>query len=382
MNILVITQHLGLTAPGIVFENIINGLSKLLNVTVITYHNNTHNQEPTRQLYDIIELEEPIFINIRWTYYLNRLWYQIFNISWTDMVAKSQFSMKKQQYDLVFALCSMGNTIPLSVSKKINSRYGIPIAAYFVDAIPTPVWWTKRKITNGVKRYLKSYTKNLVYFASSNEDMLEYQKQFLHPSCTNCDVILTPSNSYSEIAYLKKNNQNKFIFLYTGSIYGLRNPKSVIDAFCEFVEEYPKSELHFVGNANNFLSKANYPNMGNIKIYEYSNDLTEHYRSADVLIDINADYPNDIFLSSKIANYLLIPKPIICVTGENSPANKILRCIDSIFLVRHKREQIYEAMKAAAHRKFNFEDRKDIIKRFSAQNVIDKLSVRLKEIYK
>lgn len=380
MNLLVITQHLGLSAPGIVFENIIKALTQYFNVTVITYHNNLHRPESASQCFNIIEHKEPIFCNVKWTYHLNHIWYRLFHISWSDKVAKHRFSLGNSNFDLVLALCSMHNTIPLTVSKKIHLRYNIPIAAYFVDAIPTPIWWTKSKSIRGMKRYLKSYTKDLRYFASSNEQMLKYQKQFLHPSCRNCDVILTPSNSLGEISYPKNSHDGRFIFLYTGSIYGLRDPKSVIEAFCDFVKEYPKAELHFVGNNNSFQWKTNYPNEGNIKTYEYSDDLTKHYQNADVLIDINADYQNDIFLSSKIANYILVPRPIICVTGENSPANIMFRHIGSVILVRHEKEQIYQAMKSAVNGRYNFDDRKDLIKDFSVQNIVERLSFRLREI--
>lgn len=157
MNSPVITQHLGLTAPGIVFENIIKALSQQFSVTVITYHNNLHSQEFASRSLDIIELEEPISLNVKWTYHLNRLWYKFFNISWTNKVAKTCFSLKNRRYDLAYALCSMHNTIPLSVAKKINLSYHILVAAYFVDAIPTPLWWSTSRSTNGIKKLKEIY---------------------------------------------------------------------------------------------------------------------------------------------------------------------------------------------------------------------------------
>ncbi|AZB91498.1 hypothetical protein DKE41_018570 [Acinetobacter pittii] len=61
------------------------------------------------------------------------------------------------------------------------------------------------------------------------------------------------------------------------------------------------------------------------------------------MIDIDADIENDVFISSKFFNYLMINRKILCITGKNSPVTKFVRDmnISDISIVSHENDDIY-----------------------------------------
>ena len=115
-----------------------------------------------------------------------------------------------------------------------------------------------------------------------------------------------------------------------------------------------------------------------IEFHDYVTDLAIYYSNATVLIDINAYFDNDVFLSSKIINYLSIYKPIISLTGHNSPSRNVFTEDDSIIHSLHNVDDIYDAMLTAINTNVVLERRNRYIKLFSKEyivrNFIDEIS--------
>ena len=101
---MVITQHIGKTAPGRVFETMIRELSHLADVSVITYNYNPHKPDALKAVTKLTVLKEPVFINPRLNYHANRLMLACFGISYTDFVAKTTFREKVEDFDYILCV--------------------------------------------------------------------------------------------------------------------------------------------------------------------------------------------------------------------------------------------------------------------------------------
>lgn len=369
MRILILTQHIGKTAPGKVFETLVLELAKHASLTIFTCHDNHVSKEFDKSDIELHQLKEPTFINKRWTYHLNMLFLYLFGIAWRDWTLMRNTKNIDGHYDMIFSLCSMHNCAPLALGVKLKKTLKIPLACYFVDAIPTPQWWKPGFGTHKFGKYVRKFTKDVDYFASSNEEMLNYQKQFLAPKCTNTGVIYTPSENKTPLDIPEKNDST-IRFLYTGSIYGLRTPKFLFEAFECFIDEFPNSEIHFVGTSQSVSLSASQKIKDKLRFHPFTEDLTPFYQQATALIDMDAATNNDIFLSSKIMNYLTIPRPIICETGENSPARRLFSGYKTISVCGHNSNELIHAMRNASKSQIEYTDRLPLICKFNSETIV------------
>ena len=372
MRILVLTQHIGKTAPGKVFETLIIELAKHASLTVFTCHDNHTSTDFENLDIELHQLKEPTFINSRWTYHLNMLFLYTFGIAWRDWTLTKSVKSVEGKYDMILSLCSMHNCAPLALGVKLKKMLEIPLACYFVDAIPTPLWWKPKFGTQKFGKFVRKYTKDVDYFASSNEEMLNYQKQFLSARCSNLGVIYTPSENKSLIS-IPESKDSAVKFLYTGSIYGLRTAKFFFEAFDRFINEFPNSEIHFVGTSQTIGLSAPQRIRHKLHFHPFAENLIPFYQQATALIDIDAATDNDIFLSSKVTNYLTVPRPIICETGNNSPARRLFSGHTTITVCGHNSDELYHAMKTATISTADFGERIHLIHKFNVETIVGEM---------
>lgn len=374
MRILIIASQVGKTAPGIVFERLIKGLSLHYEIDVIT-----SNYSPNINLDGLKKVSViPLGLGNKYRA-IERILTGFFNINIIDIIWSYRAKNRCfTQYELIFSFSSFHNLYSLIAGSKIASKQKIKHFAYFVDAIPSPNGWIPvngyyRAVENIVSKHLSQVDG----FFSANHKMLNYQlTTFTHKNNLRTGVIYNPSNSIITDKYEKKTKAN-YIFLYTGGIYGLRTPFYLIEAFKEVLKEYPNSILMFVGTklSEKYLENCTDNVRKQILIYPFTRDLSKFYNEATALIDIDANIDNDVFLSSKITNYIFVDRIIISITGKNSPSREIFRNVPSIYQTNHNVDEIVWAMKSTIKESVNvdFNDRKGIQKKFSLESVVESI---------
>lgn len=370
MKILIIASHVGRTAPGIVFERLIKGLSVHYDIDLIT-----SNYSPG---IDLSGVNKKTVIPLKYNHpRIQKMFVRLFNMNFIDKVwAKRAKKKCHARYDLIFSFASSYNLYSLLAGVKISTTYKTRHYTYFVDAVPAPNGWIPEDgYFKGLKKIIKKYLSQVDGFFAANPKMLEYQlTTFNHKKDLKTGVIYNPgNNSYTEFSQIGSKGINSF--LYTGGIYGLRTPVQVIGAFRQILKEYPNSRLVFVGShlSETYLKDCTKTEREKILIHPYTSNLTEYYKEAIALFDIDANIDNDIFLSSKITNYIFINRIIISVTGNNSPSREIFCNIPSILQPHHDVQEIVCAMKEAINRykDIEFADRLEVQKLFSLENVVD-----------
>jgi glycosyltransferase involved in cell wall biosynthesis len=174
------------------------------------------------------------------------------------------------------------------------------------------------------------------------------------------------------------------VFIYTGAIYGLRKSHYVINAFIKLLSIQPDSKLIFVGHGLPIetLSLINDKEKSKIETHPFTKDLTPYYIAATALIDIDSDLEDDVFISSKIVNYININRIIILETGHHSPSRQIFSGLNSVLQCYHDSDEIFEAMKKAIQLKhiISYNDRNEVRKLFQIEEVTQKINIVLNKI--
>lgn len=382
MKILIITANVGRTAPGIVFERIIYGLSSFHEIDLLT-----SDYEPS---VDLSKLSN-IIISNKYSIHprINKLFLSFLCVNPIDCfwAWKSIKKIKKDnisQYDLVFSFLSFQHYAAMIAGNYVCKKHNKKLAIYSVDAIPAPIGWLNDdRYYKGIKKMIANYLGEVDAFFSSNRQMLGYQLTNFSPKKNVLtEVVFNPS--YGEFKIFPINNEEIYRFVYTGGIYGVRKADYLLNAFEKLLKIYPNSKLIFVGSQlpSLSLSELEPETIKKVEIVPFTKDLSQYYKSSTALIDIDADLENDVFLSSKMTNYLMINRVIISETGINSPSRHLFKNIDSIIQCDHDADQICEAMKKTIITKYSvdFNDRIAIMKLFKLENIIGKLNKNLEDV--
>lgn len=365
-------MNLGGNAPGLVFENLLNGLSNNHEIDVYTAENKlTIELSKVKNIYAV-----PYFTvhpRIK-KFMLGLLKFDIFDIIWSLLVRRKINS--EIRYDLVFSFISFHHNAALSTGYKLYKKMNIyKWAVYSVDAIPAPLGWSNDDLYyRSTKKIMGKYLAHTDYFFSSNEQMLKYQETtFTKKKNSKQGVIYCPSST--KMKYFDKSDE--LIFLYTGGIYGLRKVKSLFKGLKLILKDHPAVKIYFVGSriSDTDLSILDKDERKSIHLFPYTSNLEVFYRQAYALIDIDADTTNDVFLSSKITNYININRPILAISGLNSPSRNIFDAIDSIICVNHDEYDIYRGMKRIIEKpSYDFSDRSRVIELFDVNFISKQLN--------
>jgi glycosyltransferase involved in cell wall biosynthesis len=182
-------------------------------------------------------------------------------------------------------------------------------------------------------------------------------------------------------------NDEPKIFLYVGSIYHQRQPGELLKVFDVFSKD-KKVELWFLGN-NQKLNldryKLNKESLSKIRLLDFQKDPSKVIEQAHVLIDFDANFKNDVFISSKLITYLNTNIPILSLTPRNSPSDNLLK--DNIDLGVVKMYYDEENMPESLQRVMNLNNsisqdilnnRNKLLKDFGKNNIGEKILSFLK----
>ena len=221
---------------------------------------------------------------------------------------------------------------------------------------------------------MNKYLKCADVFFLSTKQMAEFAIKTLSIKKTIVDYLHTPA---VEPRFFPHVSHKTFNFVYTGSIYLARKADYLLKGFEKLLESYPNSKLQFVGAYihGQTLNQCDAQVLSKIEMLPHTDNLDPYYENATALIDIDADFENDVYLSSKITNYLMVNRPIISETGKNSPSRNLFKGINSIIQCDHNPQQLCDAMKKTIEmaRTIQYDDRSEVIKLFDVKNVVDKL---------
>jgi glycosyltransferase involved in cell wall biosynthesis len=190
--------------------------------------------------------------------------------------------------------------------------------------MPSPAGWGEnKKLSNARIRFLKPSFLKADKITFINEVMCNYQKKCYPEVASKIECIYNPMIGN----FIKKNqNNNMFTITYLGSLGGKRVATPVLEAFNKISEQLSKIKLVFVGtNPLEIQKETIFSSIENkVEFIPWTNDPTPWIENSDVLIDIDADIKDDVFVSSKLMRYLNTDIPIVSITSRQSPTHQLI----------------------------------------------------------
>ncbi|MFA6592574.1 MAG: glycosyltransferase [Bacteroidales bacterium] len=393
MRILVITDNIGGNAPGIVIERFLCEMSKSESVDALTYE---YVKSP-----DMPSLGNVTVLGQMFETEKIRRRFNTASIKWlganpADELRKNNAlkALRGKSYDIILGCCYGCYLFGLTAGIAAKRRFRVPLVSFFMDAIPSPVGW----IEDGLYRHRmeRLVTKGLRQadgLLSTNPKMLDYEAGFLpvdrHVGIGGkntsghamTDFVFTPCVT-SSLTRIPRAASADFTFLYAGSIYGPRRLDHLLKAFARLIDEGRNVRLNFVGTHDIEKTISGLPNnvQEKITITNRVADLTPYYSQACALVDIDAELPDDVFLSSKITNYVSIDRPVISETGPDSESRRLFKGLKTVIQCGHDAEELHDAMEEVITCRVpdDYSERDSIIKQFSLEENSAKLIAFLK----
>lgn len=382
MRFLIICEFVGKNAPGIVFEKLIFGLSKFHDVTVIS----TNAKYLNTKAENIVTLDVPkVQIPNKLVKFLFKNFSKnLFDEFWAMNIKSAINRSKFGSFDFIFSFISNYQYGPIVAGNLLSKNYGLKHLVYSVDGIPAPIGWLQdEKLLKTKIKFIKKELSKVDGFFSANEKMLKYQLKFFTPKAGFFSNVIYNPTDENIVSKIDAKKDSVVRFVYAGGIYGPRKVTYILQAFEEYVKENKNTSFEFVGTVieESLLDSFNSETCERIKIHNFTNDLSEYFQSATALIDIDADLDDDIFLSSKIINYLPIPRIIISETGLNSPSRVLFKDIPSIIQCGHNSGELLLAMRKVDElsKSADYSDRKHVLAKFQIDNIVNSFNELLEK---
>lgn len=266
--------------------------------------------------------------------------------------------------DLIFSssppyTCAL---IAMELRKYAEKKYGKPIpwVSDFRDAwtdyLTTPNrWFLPKKIDRKYERTTLDKADTVTIVASGMKD--DFERKYPAVSAKTDFVLLrngfdTDDYKHTKLSEVKN---DKFTIVYTGSMYGKRNPYYLLDTITELVKEgkVDKSKIKFifVGRLGSDITEYinNSPLKDTIEIVSYvpHSVSIDYLMKADaMLLLIDEDKYSKMILSGKVFEYLgasaLTGKPVFAITGEGEARDLLVETKAGIINPHHKPEVLKE----------------------------------------
>lgn len=374
MRLLIIAKNIDKSAAGIIYKKFIDEMLKYENyqIDILTNQNNLI-LDKAKNIYIVPnqnELDERIS-----KFFVMTLRYNTNAIFWLNKGKKFANNELVNNYQWVISFVNGGAEsvahLGVYVAKLNKCKHYI----HMVDPIPPTKGWEnydlfRRNLLYGIKKPLQ----NCDIFSLSNEAMSEYQAKLL--GLTNYFTVHNPVYSDKLISVERVDCQKTFNYVFLGTmVTGPRNPYKLFKAFENLMVKYPNSQLRMYGKHDR-LDKSKIPQsiVDKVFIEDFTSDILSVIQNTDCFIDMDADLPEDVFISSKLQMYLSYDRPILSITGLNSPTRVLLKemkssCVISSFDLK----EIEESLSAVRKLKVddNFMAERNV---FINNNTIEKLT--------
>ena len=301
-------------------------------------------------------------ISNRWFSYLYKVILILFRRSFTRFLFKdTYFSLNKRimkekfKPDLVLQFTGGAyEAFLFDLSKRFSAEYKVPYFLHSFDPIPNiPEWGEKPVLRNAVIELLTPFITSAHRVSAVSPRMTAYFKETYGLAVEKIYTLYMPI----EFHKIDQKKTDRISFLYLGSIYGKRDPKPLFDAFNEIMNKIPNIELVLAGTKLNkedlFATYSNFKN--GLKFIEWTDQPNELIKNCSVLIDLNADIPGDVFISSKLMRYLGFDKPILVIGNEESASFDFSTMFSGTFFSSNNQKNISQTIDQILDSKFSFE---------------------------
>lgn len=378
MKILIITFNFGKSSSGKTTERITDGLYNLGHeIEIICGQNYTQKKNYKIHRINPNPLKPSRLFKILGNLALKELNY----IFWEFRAKKAAKKiMEDFQPDILY---SRGSPVAsMTVGDFLKRHYNKPHIIHFADPIPPTTDWMKNKAERKkLLKTIKPIIKNANTISFVTEEMRTYQNKIINEDIDFPETFISP-NPMPNFRHLGKPSNEKFIFLYLGTFSRQRNPKLIIEAFQSFAINKENVEFHIYGNKSNekIFNELDLISP-NVKLYDATNEIHEVLRNANALVDVDAEFNEQVFISGKLMEYLSVDRFIIAISPLNSPARRLLRPMKTTTeIVSHKKEDITHGMEKiyrSIWKGKDYEERNLLQKNYNFKEILKQIDCNL-----
>lgn len=336
--VLIIASSISENAAGNVFRNYISKIREKFEVDIIS---NDFYSDIDADLV-ILKKQKKIF---------KRLSLAFLGYDFSDFrMAEIYFSqISCLNYKYVISMFSAHQFFPLYLAYffKKNNPQTIWLS-YCVDALPAPIGWGEPQYYRfGVKKMVNRFISKSDFIYFSNDKMVEYEKNIFN---FLDDKVIKSLYAYSNLKFKEYISPNVvFNFVYTGTVYKARKVERFLKAFEKLSFIYPQVRCIFVGTKKKSinLSCLKKETLKKIKFLPFTSKLDDIYSNANILVDIDADIKNDVFMSSKFFNYISTNKPIFSISNIDSPTRNFINDLglEGVYMSKNDVDEIFLILK-------------------------------------
>ena len=270
------------------------------------------------------------------------------------------------------------NIICTIVSKDLNIKNIIHYSDPFYKTIYKKYIFFNKSLFD--KKIEKSILSNASHIVVNNESMARFifknqQKNFFNKTT------IIPHSYYAKDFKdpIKKNREKNSKISYFGALNKIRSPLKLINIFIKLKKKKliaKNLEMHFYSNLDKYLKTINL----NQKNYYLKNKVHFHnslsHRDSlkkmhefSILLSMDAEGTENIYLTTKLIHYLNIRKPVLNITQKNSPNYKLGKLANFFFLNINDKKHIELNLVQSLSKYITFKPNENIIKRYESKNV-------------
>lgn len=296
-----------------------------------------------------------------------------YHIFWQNRLAHMDSPV---DIDLVY-----GRSMPLSgviAAWRLARRNRLPLFVHFSDPVISPWYMPTGMPLHFLRWAYRSITRKSLGVSFVTSQALSYTERTMSVPLGEKAFVL-PHVAPSPMRFGPPKNGNVApVFLYAGSFYGTRNPRCLLDGFALFLQKEGCGLFRFFG-ADEDLVLREARQLGiseSVEVFPFTQNITETFRSADILVALDASEGDPVFMSTKIVDYLMVDRVILLVSPVNSPSSQLVaRFPETTITVPENPTEIAAAMADLVrreHRAVDFARRFAGMEEFSPTNVAKK----------
>ena len=279
--------------------------------------------------------------------------------------------------DVIYA-----RSTPISVCEvaaSIKKSFGVKVIMHFTDPVPAPKEWDKNFLYR--RRMIKTMERILPFadkVSFGNHAMADYQQKnqgyhFLDKTFVSPDPV--PQDSFY---FRPKEDKGCKIITYLGSFHGSRNPNELFKAIKRINESNMSVQLLVYD-----INRTNISVPSFVKFEGRVKNVNDVLLNSDVLINLDGDDKEPVFISSKLKEYLCCGRPIVSITPKGSPSRFLTDSLKTVISVQNNAQEIYNALIRSLDMELDESDyfeRNDIIEHFTPKKVAEDLVLEFNSI--
>ena len=270
------------------------------------------------------------------------------------------------------------NIICSIVSKDLNIKNIIHYSDPFYKTIYKKYIFFNKSLFD--KKIEKSILSNASHIVVNNEAMARFIFKNQQKNFFNKTTIIPHSYFKKDYTHLIRKGWNKKIKIsYFGALNKIRSPLKLINIFIKLKKKKliaKNLEMHFYSNLDKYLKKINL----NQKNYYLKNKVHFHnslshrdslkkMHESSILLSMDAEGTENIYLTTKLIHYLNIRKPVLNITQKNSPNYKLGKLANFFFLNINDKKHLETNLTYYLCKYLNFKPNVDIINKYESKNV-------------